>query len=195
MRGQTKEPGRPADPSYGAPNTVAEALGQVTWLLAQSPIHKELKLKDLEWTFMPAIVHEQFRVFRFGPLPGGSPPELSNLPDPGAGRITKEGIETMPLGVAIWAKLSEAAEAKLERSERLTLPEWKSGDRVWLVELISPFATQENKLSEVMLMDLMKGPFSNTPFNLHRTDPATGRREKIHMASHVGAGKPGAPRP
>lgn len=179
------DPARTADAGYGAPNTVAEALGQVVWLLAQSPVHKELRIKDLEYTFMPAIVHEQFRVFRFGRLPAADPAELAKFPDLGAGRITQEGLETMPLGIAIWAKLSPAAEAKLEKSERLVLADWKSGDRVWLVELISPFATKENRLTEIMLQDLMQGPFSTTPFHLHRTDPSTGRREKLTIASHV----------
>jgi hypothetical protein len=100
--------------------------------------------------------------------------------------VTKEGLEQMPLGVAIWAKLSEAAEAKLEKGERLTMEEWRSGDRVWLVELISPFGAKDNKITEAMLFDLMQGPFRDTSFNLHRTDPATGRRDKIHMKSHVG---------
>jgi cytolysin-activating lysine-acyltransferase len=172
----------------GSPTTVAEALGQTVWVLSQSPVHKELRIKEIESIFMPAIVHEQFRIFRFGPLPGVG---QLNIPSPVAGGITKEGIEKMPLGVAIWAKLSAAAEHKLENGERLSLAEWKSGDRVWLVELISPFATKENKLSEVMLLDLIKGPFATTPFNLHRTDPATGRRDKIHMTSHLGSpGKP-----
>jgi cytolysin-activating lysine-acyltransferase len=175
-----------SDPSYGAPTTIAEALGQVTWLLSQSPVHKELRIKDLEWAFMPALVHEQFRVFRFGPLPGGND---FHVPSPVAGGITKEGIEKMPLGIATWAKLSEAAEAKIEKGERLTLAEWNSGDRVWLLELISPFANKENKLNEVMLLDLMKGPFADTPFNLHRTDPITGRRERIKMSSHVRAAR------
>ena len=189
----TQQPLRSAsDPTAGAPNTVAEALGQVVWLLAQSPIHKELRIKDLEWTFMPAIVHEQFRVFRFGPLQGD---DDFQIPGPVAGGITKEGIEKMPLGVAIWAKLSAEAEAKLENRQQLTLAEWKSGDRVWLVELISPFATPDNKLNEVMLRDLMNGPFRSTPFNLHRTDPGSGRRERIHISSHLSGaaptGKPG----
>lgn len=166
-------------PQPGAPRTVAEALGQVVWLLSQSPLHRELKIKDLESTFMPAILHEQFRVFRFGPLPGMDAAALAP-----AG-ITKEGLEQMPLGVAIWAKLSEAAEAKLESRTRLDPADWKSGDRVWLLELISPFATPENKLSEAMLLDLMQGPFKHTPFSLHRTDPATGRRDAIRMASHI----------
>ena len=99
--------------------------------------------------------------------------------------MTREALEQLPLGVAIWAKLSEAAEQKLEKGEHLDLAEWKSGDRVWLVELISPFATPQNKLAEIMLLDLMQGPFRTTPFNLHRTDPKTGRRDKVHMASHI----------
>jgi cytolysin-activating lysine-acyltransferase len=99
--------------------------------------------------------------------------------------MSKEAFEQLPLGVAIWAKLSEAAEAKLEKGEKLSLEEWKSGDRVWLVELISPFANPTNKLSEAMLMDLIQGTFKDTAFSLHRTDPKSGRRDKVHVASHV----------
>jgi cytolysin-activating lysine-acyltransferase len=173
----------PGVPPPGVPRTVAEALGQIVWLLSQSSVHRELHIKDLEWSFMPAILHEQFRIFRFGKLPG-----LENV-DPaklGAG-LTAQGLEQMPLGVAIWAKLSEAAEAKLERGEHLAMEEWKSGDRVWLVELISPFSNPQNKLAEVMLMDLIQGPFRQTVFCLHRTDPASGRRDKIRVAHHLQA--------
>jgi cytolysin-activating lysine-acyltransferase len=163
--------------------TISEALGQVVYLLGQSKMHRELKIKDLEWSFLPAITHEQFRIFRFGPLPGGGDLELpSNSVRP----ITREGIEQMPLGVAIWAKLSAEAEAKLEKGEHLTLAEWKSGDRVWLVELITPWATATNKLAEAMLTDLIRGPFRDTAFNLHRTDPKTGKRDKVHMKAHLG---------
>ena len=171
-------------PPAGAPRTIAEALGQIVWLLSQSGMHKELKIKDLEWSMMPAVLHEQFRLFTFGPTPGFDkvPPEAMRK----AG-FTKEGLQNMPLGVAVWARLSEAAERKLEKGEHLTLEEWKSGDRVWLVELISPFANAENKLLEAMLVDLIQGPFAKTAFNVHRTDPKTGRREKVHMASHLGA--------
>jgi cytolysin-activating lysine-acyltransferase len=166
----------------GAPHTVAEALGQIVWLLSQSPLHRELRIKALEWSFMPAVLHEQFRIFRFGRLPGLEDVDPKSL---GSAGLTKEGLEQMPLGVAIWARLSAAAEAKLEKGEHLTLAEWRSGDRVWLVELISPFATPQNKISEAMLLDLIQGPFASTPFSLHRTDPKTGRRDKVHMASHL----------
>lgn len=162
----------------GAPKTVAEALGQIVWLLTQSPLHRELQLKDLEWSFMPAVLNEQFRIFRFGPLPvveGAKPADFQM-----AG-MSKEGLEQLPLGVAIWAHLSEAAEAKLESGEHLDAADWRSGDRTWLVEFISPFSTADNKLSEAMMLDLMQGPFRGQAFNLHRTDPKTGRRDKIKL--------------
>jgi cytolysin-activating lysine-acyltransferase len=175
-----------ATASPGTPKTVAEALGQIVWLLSQSPTHRELKIKDIEWSLMPPILHEQFRIFRFGPLPGLENVDPQTFKAAGLG-LDKAGLEQLPLGLAIWAKLSEAAEAKLETGERLTHEEWRSGDRVWLVELISPFANKENKLSETMLLDLMQGPFKHTAFNLHRTDPATGRRDKIRVANHLQA--------
>ncbi|PZO87052.1 MAG: toxin-activating lysine-acyltransferase [Sphingomonas sanxanigenens] len=159
------------------PQTVAEALGQITWLLSQSPVHRHLKIGDLEWSIMPAILHEQFRIFRFGPLPGLNDVDPETLL-PG---VTREGLEQMPLGVALWGHLSEAVEAKVERGERLSADDWKSGDRLWLLELISPFATPENNLAEIMLADLVSGPFANRRFSLHRTDAASGRKDKITL--------------
>ncbi len=137
---------------------------------------------DMEWSFFPAVLLEQFRVFRFGPLPGSENMDPASFAKLG---LTKEGLEQMPLGVAIWAKLSAEAEARLERGEKLKAEDWKSGERIWLVEMISPFATPENKLSEAMLLDMIQGPFKTTAFHLHRTDPKTGRRDKVTVAQHV----------
>jgi cytolysin-activating lysine-acyltransferase len=162
-----------------SPKTMGEALGQIVWLLSQSTIHREMPIKDLEWSFMPAVLHEQFRIFRFGPLPGVS---SDTLP---FSKLSKESLENMPLGVAIWARLSEEAEARLEKGEHLLAADWTSGDRLWLVEMISPYATAENKLLDAMLLDLLKGPFKESRFSLHRTDPKTGRRDKLVMASHL----------
>jgi len=169
-------------PASGAPQSVAEALGQITWLLSQSPLHRDLRIRDLETRAMPAILHEQFRIFRLGPTPsftGLDPAAFAPL------GLTREGLEQLPLGVALWGELSATAEAKVERGEKLALSDWKSGDRLWLLELISPFATSDNKLSEIMLMDLVHGPFRSRPFSLHRNDPVTGFRDKLTVAGHV----------
>jgi len=119
----------------------------------------------------------RFRIFRFGPLPG-----LEHAkPEDFVPGMTKDGLEQMPLGVALWGRLSAEAEAKVETGERLDPNDWKSGDRLWLLELITPFATPENKLGEAMLADLLQGPFKGQGFSLHRTDPQTGVNDKITL--------------
>jgi cytolysin-activating lysine-acyltransferase len=161
----------------GTPRTVAEALGQITWLFTQSPLHRHLPVGDLEWAVMPPVIHEQFRLFRFGHLDALDDVKAEDyLPG-----FTRHGLETMPLGVAFWGWLSAEAEAKVDAGERLTADDWKSGDRLWLLELISPFANADNKLTEAMFADLLQGPFAGKKFNLHRTDPQTASRIKITL--------------
>ncbi|MEZ5892453.1 MAG: toxin-activating lysine-acyltransferase [Parvularculaceae bacterium] len=154
--------GAPTGQSSSAPSsaaakpTVSHMLGEVTWLLSQSPTHKHFAIGDLEWLVMPAILLEQFRVFH-GPK--------------------------HPLGFALWAEFSEEAEKRfLEQVEsgrgaRLRPQDWKSGDRLWLIEIVAPFATAENKMNEAMVADLIDNVFKSRPFKLHIIDPQTGKRE------------------
>ncbi len=167
----------------GGPRSVAEALGQVTWLFMQSAMHRELPFKVLEATVMPALSAAQARVFRFGKTPA-----LDNVPEAEFAKLgfTRSGLEDLPLGFALWAFLSDAAEQKLQRGEALAPEDWTSGNKAWLIELMSPFANDENKLIAVMLTDLMQGPFKNTPFKMHRTDMATGQRATVTIDQHVG---------
>lgn len=134
--------------------TVSHFLGEMTWLLTQSPLHKALQIGDLEWLVMPALIHRQFYLFRDG---------------------------ERPIGLALWAKCGAIAKAKLDRGmleveNRLTLDEWVNGDEIWLVDLIAPFATAENKQREIMFADLISGPLSGQSFHFHQTDAATGKR-------------------
>ena len=152
-----------AGPASPAP-TVSHLLGEMTWLLTQSALHKAMAIGDLEWLIMPALIHEQFYVFRDG---------------------------QQPVGLALWAKCNPTAVAKLDRGmiepeNRLTLEEWKSGDQVWLVDLIAPFATAENRQREIMIADLISGPLKGQEFRFHKTDPATGQRTVQTVGADVG---------
>jgi cytolysin-activating lysine-acyltransferase len=138
----------------GTPPTVSHILGEMAWLMTQSILHKALPMEALEWLAMPALIHEQFYVFRDG---------------------------DKPVGLALWAKCGPKAVMKLNRGmlepeNRLTLEEWKSGDTIWLVDLIAPFANAENRHREIMMADLISGPLAGRAFKFHRTDPATGER-------------------
>ncbi|PSJ40783.1 toxin-activating lysine-acyltransferase [Allosphingosinicella deserti] len=157
------EPNRAAE--NGGAVTISHLLGEMAWLLTQSPLHRALAIGDLEWLVMPALIHQQFYLFRDG---------------------------DKPIGLALWAKCTPAAEAKLERGmiapeNHLTLEEWTSGDTVWLVDLIAPFATPENKQREIMFADLISGPLAGKPFKFHQTDPATGERKVQSVAADAGA--------
>ena len=144
--------------------TVSHLLGEMTWLLTQSPLHRGFAIGDLEWLVMPALIHQQFYIFRDG---------------------------DRPVGLALWAKCRPEAEAKLERGmiepeNRLTLEEWTNGPNIWLVDLVAPFADSENKHREVMIADLISGPLAGKSFKFHQTDPQTGNRIVQTVAADAG---------
>jgi len=136
------------------PPTVSHLLGEMAWLLTQSPIHRAMQIDALEWLLMPALLKRQFYIFRDG---------------------------DKPIGLALWAKCDKTAEKKLEKGmiepeNRLALEEWDGGEAVWLVDLIAPFADATNKHREIMIADLISGPLKGIAFNFHQTDPGTGKR-------------------
>lgn len=111
-----------AEPAPPA-KTVAQMLGEIVWLMSQSPIHKQLFIGDLEWFAMPAIILEQFRVF-YGP--------------------------SAPAAVAFWAHVSEETEQRLqEGGHKLRADEWRNGDRPWLIELVAPFGATDEILQDL----------------------------------------------
>lgn len=143
--------------SEPAAPTVSHMLGEMTWLLTQSPLHREFRLGDLEWLVMPALIHQNFYLFRDG---------------------------AQPVGLALWARGGPETARKLqagmiEPENRLTPAEWNNGDQVWLVDLVAPFATPENRQREIMLADLVAGPLAGQAFSFHVTDPETGER-RVH---------------
>ena len=158
-----------AETGQGADMTVARMLGEIVWIMTQSPGHKHFALGDLEWMVMPALALEQYRIFRNG---------------------------TQPLGVAFWAYLNEDAEKKLlSGGSHLRPDEWavgmkidpedgisaKKGGTLWLVDLICPFHTPKNKFADQMLADMIQGPFKGKKFKFHHTDPETGERKVMEL--------------
>src|SRR5882724_3873115 len=95
------------------PKTVSQVLGEITWLMTQSPRHKSMSLGDLEWFLMPAILLKQFRIFYKG---------------------------EQPVGIALWALVDEIVAKRIDAGDkRLTAVEWKSGSNVRIVDVVAPF--------------------------------------------------------
>lgn len=127
--------------------TVSDVFGQIVWLMTQSKSHQNFFLSDLEWMVMPALLLRQFRIF-----PG----------------------KTQPMGVALYAYLSEETEKRLEAGgTRIGPNEWKAGDRLWLLDLVAPFGHQAE-----MLNDLKTTIFAGKVFKMHGLTE-TGARKTI----------------
>ncbi len=133
--------------------SISAILGEIVWLMSQSPIHKRLTIADLEWLVMPPILLNQFKIYH---------------------------DDTQPIGVVFWGYLNEEAEARLKTKGRIEPGDWGNGaaisaeqgivanpgGQLWVVELIAPFSSAETPHQEFMLFDLKEGVFKGVDFRL-----------------------------
>jgi cytolysin-activating lysine-acyltransferase len=106
----------------GAAKKTSEVLGEITWLMSQSPLHKQLFISDLEWLVMTPMMLQQFRLFY---------------------------DQSKPVGVVFWASVSEEVEARLAAGNARMRPQDWSGDRLWMVEVIAPFGKGEEMIRDL----------------------------------------------
>jgi len=146
--------------------TLGSMMGEIVWLMTQSPIHKLLSISDLEWLLMPPILLNQYKLFYHNGT---------------------------PVGAALWGYLSEEGEMRLKTDGRIKREDWGNGSLIntingiapapggtlWLVELIVPFATTENQQRDQMLQDLLSTTLKNKPVKLMHINPTTSVREEI----------------
>ncbi|GJL65543.1 MAG: hypothetical protein NPIRA05_05140 [Nitrospirales bacterium] len=105
-------------------NKTALAFGEIVALLSRSPIYRHMSLADLEWLVIPALMTNQVTSIR--------------------GKLKDQDGLTIPLGLAMWAYVSEDVDKKLEAQKEAKIPfrlapqEWKSGDIPWLLAVVAP---------------------------------------------------------
>lgn len=98
-------------------------LGEIAWLMSQSPIHKQFFISDLEWFVMTPVLLQQFRLFY---------------------------DKDKPIGVVFWAFASdEVAEMLARGTAKLRPQDWKSGDQLWVVEVLAPFGGAEEMVKDL----------------------------------------------
>jgi hemolysin-activating ACP:hemolysin acyltransferase len=125
---------------------LATSLGKLVAAMLVSPAHRDLPLSEVADRVLPALSANQFVV---------------------AEAVPQGATFTAPVGLILWARVSEAVDRRL--LEDLTSPmplaagDWSSGDRLWLVE-----ATGGARVIEAMLRQLLEGPFAGKPFRLRR---------------------------
>jgi len=119
-------------PPEGHARTISAVLGEIVWLMSQSSLHKQFFISDLEWFVMTPVLLQQFRTYY---------------------------ATDKPVGVVLWASVSdEVAERLAQGTTKLRPQDWKSGDKLWIVEVIAPFGGAEE-----MVKDLKDKVFPSRP--------------------------------
>lgn len=136
--------------------TVANMLGEVVWLMTQSANHKTFFVSDLEWLAMAPILLKQFRVFY------------------ATDKDAAGGEQSKPIGVVLWASVNEEVETRLAAGNAKMRPQdWRSGDKLWVVDVIAPFGGHD-----AMLQDLKSQVFKDKSFKFRAVvDGQPGVRE------------------
>jgi cytolysin-activating lysine-acyltransferase len=143
----------------GHAKKLSEVLGEVAWLMSQSPLHKQLFISDLEWLVMTPVLLQQFRLFY---------------------------DDNKPIGVAFWATASDEVagmlaagttnasrdpgEARSATPVRMRPHDWKSGEQLWIVEVIAPFGG-----AELMVQDLKQNVFPTREMRFLAMSAAAGK--------------------
>ena len=122
--------------------TISSVLGEIAWMMSMSPTHRYFFLADMEWLVMTPVMLNQFRIYR---------------DDNGK-----------PAGLVLWASVNEEVEKRLEAgATRLAPQDWKSGDRLWVVDVVDLMGGKANQ----MMLDMKKVIFKDKTFKFHVTTP------------------------
>lgn len=90
----------------------SSVLGEVTWLMTQSDLHRKWPIEAVIQWILPALIYNQYRLYRKG---------------------------DKPIGYVSWGRFSEEVETGYARSPSSLQPkDWQSGDRLWLLDWIAP---------------------------------------------------------
>lgn len=119
------------------------AMGPVIMLYMQSTHRRFQFISNLEWLLLPPLVNGQCKLY-----------------------MKKE----YPISFVSWAFLGEETEKRLFHNGGKLRPEdWKSGENLWLIDIVAPFGGVEN-----MLRDIQKKEFPGRTIKILAPDPKTG---------------------
>ena len=87
---------------------------------------------------MTPVVLQQFRMY------------YQNAPAGEGGKRLIGVLRQRASKMVLWARVSEEVEQMLERGTRKMRPQdWKSGDRLWVVEVIAPFGGHDAMVADL----------------------------------------------
>ncbi len=138
----------------GQPNRNSEAFGAAVWLWMQLPQQRQFTLKNLEKRLLEPIRQGQYVLACTG----------------------NHERQRDPVALLLYACLNARAESRYLKDPTAALApaDWRSGDRLWLIDWVSPFG------HSLQLRHRMLDLFARqTARSLHRHAPFKANRVKI----------------
>ncbi len=139
----------------------AQSFAQVVAVLMRDPNFRKMRLADLEWLVLPAVMAGQFNLAQapsaFGRVQKGK--------DDG-----REGGVLVPVAVALWARVSDAVDKTLsedlDKPVRLGPADWASGDNIWLMAVAG-----DQRAVPRFIEELAKGQFKGQRVKMRLRGP------------------------
>ena len=98
-------------------------IGELTYLLAFSDLHRKYLINDIGVMFFPPIDLNQFRIYK---------------------------VNDDPVAFVTWAYLTKECEGRYLSGEySLAFDDWKAGDRGWVMDFLAPFGHAKSVLSDL----------------------------------------------
>ncbi|MEM9476599.1 MAG: toxin-activating lysine-acyltransferase [Pseudomonadota bacterium] len=159
MTGLTDSTGKALPPEESPSEKALHAMGDALFLATRSPRHREMSVGMLRAALEPPILLEQYKVFRF---------------------------DDVPRGMITWARLSPEAERRYVQGEPFQPDDWASGDRLWLIDLIAPYA---GLTPGIVRWVMVRGNFTDREFLFRRVVGDRQTRKIVHIDFDRPAGK------
>ena len=113
------------------------ALAQIVMMMLRSPNYRHYSLSDLEWLVLPPLMLGQIAM-------------AGNRPDPNGADL--------PLAVMFWAKVSPEVDMRicsnLSAPIRLRPDEWRSGEILWLADMLGDMSAGHALIKNVLTTTL-----------------------------------------
>jgi len=159
MTGLRDSAGRMLPASETPDDTTLRAYGDAVFLAMRSPRHAGTTVAALRAAFEPPLVLGQYRIFRF------------------------DGI---PRAMITWGWFSPAVEKTYVGGGVLDPEDWRSGDRLWLVDMIAPYRGLTASLGRWIMVP---GNFAEREFWFRRVRDGNRTRKILHVRLDRPTGK------
>ncbi len=151
MTGLLDSAGRELPPSEAPDDKTLRAYGDAVFLAMRSQRHAVTTVAALRASFEPPLVLGQYRVFRF------------------------DGV---PRAMITWGWFSREVEKTYVGGGLLRSEDWRSGDHLWLVDLVAPY---RGLTSSLVRWIMTPGNFAEREYWFRRVRDGNRTRKIVHV--------------